>query len=96
MRLSTTEVRDVSPAGAGARAGLVSRLHRRANKRARHPAGGAQIILPPASHPRRASATHVIRVCVAMATARAVHDISTCAAHLRPFKLNAPPPRAGN
>lgn len=52
--------------------------------------GAVQIILPPASYH---GAPHVIWVCVAMATARAVHDISTCASHLRVFKLSARPRR---
>lgn len=59
MRLSTTEVRDVSMDGARVpgRGRAVSRLHRRANKQA-GVSRGAQIILPPASYPCRA--THVI------------------------------------
>lgn len=60
MRLSTTEVRDVSPDRAGRGRGLVSRLHRRANKRAGCRGGrGAQIILPPASHPRSRHTRHL-------------------------------------
>lgn len=63
MRLSTAEVRDVSPSGRrapGGSAGLVSRLHRRANKRAGGRGGPRRSNhITPRPHTRSGSTRHL-------------------------------------
>lgn len=61
MRLSTAEVRDVSPAraGRGARGSYRDCIGEQTSGRGVAAAGGAQIILPPAPHPRSRHTRHL-------------------------------------